>query len=54
MDDVVSPAEAVKIVARRIVDNAAKNGQNIKLEDAARRVAAARERGDRQRENNNR
>ena len=54
MDNVVSEREAVAIVARRIVENAERNGHTVKFEDARARVAAARERGDRQRENNNR
>jgi len=54
MRDAVSPAEAVQIVARRMVESAAKNGQPLTQEQAAKRVAVACERGDRKRDNANR
>lgn len=53
MEDKVSPNESRDILARRIVDSAAKNGQTVRYEDAQRRVGTAMERGDQKRSNQN-
>ena len=55
MDDKLTPKQAVEATAARILENARKNGDTQKTyEQIQRRVAAAVERGDQRRNNNNR
>ena len=55
MDDKLTPKQAVDATAARALENARKNGDTrTTYEQIQRRVAAAVERGDQRRNNNNR
>ena len=54
MKDAVTPQEARDIVAKRMVENAQKNGQKASFEQAQQRVGSAMSRGDQKRDNGNR
>jgi hypothetical protein len=55
MDDKLTPKQAVDAVAARALESARKNGDNrTTYEQIQRRVAAAVNRGDNRRNNNNR